>query len=187
MAMSEPVARPRRPLGVSLAIVLFVGLFAVIPMFQIVIRLLVQARLSALNTVEVTMPNGEVVQPLASGGYENLINPTAVLVQLAVCAWVVAVGVMAWRGKPRSARWLFTGTVLVFAALTLWVAVGRVLVSPSVAEGVSSADVVGGWEWVQVVGSSLLLPLYTVWYMNRAPARAFFGGNGMGRVGSEGS
>lgn len=172
--MSEPFTRAHRPLGVSLAIVLFVGLFGVIPAFQIVVRLLVQARLAALNTVEVTMPDGSVVQPLAAGGYENLINPTAVLVQLGVCVWVLVVGVMAWRGRPRMARWLFTGTVLALATLTLWVSVQRVVLPPLVSQGVSSADEVGVWEWVQAIGASLLLPLYTVWYMNRAPARAFF-------------
>lgn len=172
--MTENNAPSHRPLGVSLAIILCAILFAIVPLFELGGRLLIQARLAAIDDIEITMPDGTVVQTLASGGYEGLINSTALISQLVVCVWVLVVCVMAWRGRPRGIRWVFTATVVALAALTAYITLRSAVIVPSILEGVSSGDEVSSFQWVGALFSALLLPLYTVWYMNRAPARAFF-------------
>jgi len=116
--MIENTIKPHRPLGVSLAIILCGGLFSLVPLLNLGIQVLVQARLSNLANTQVTLPDGTTLQALAAGGYEGLVNPTAFISQLVVCLWVLATCVMAWRGKPRGIRWVFTGTVLALAMLT---------------------------------------------------------------------
>lgn len=172
--MTENRVPSHRPLGVSLAIVLCAILFAFIPLTELGVRVFVQARLANIDNVEITLPDGSVVRALASGGYEDLVNPTALISQLVVCGWVLLVCVMAWRGRPRGIRWVFTLTVVTLAALTAYATLRSAIIVPSILEGVSSGDEVGGFQWVGALFSALLLPLYTVWYMNRAPARAFF-------------
>ncbi len=176
MAESERkiVAGAGRPLGVSLAIILCAGLFAVLPLVQLGMNALVYARLSSVADVTLVMPDGSVVNAIDAGGFEGLNDPWAWVVQGVVALWVLGVCVMAWRGRPRGARWWFTGTVLVLAGLSAYVTLARVLAVPALTEGFSSADELTWWDGVRGVGSVVLLPLYTVWYMNRAPARAFF-------------
>ena len=174
--MTKNTAKPYRPLGVSLAIILCGGLFSLLPLLNLSIQLLVQARLSNLANTQVTMPDGTTLQAVAAGGYEGVVNPGAFLAQLVVCLWVLAVCVMAWRGKPSGIRWVFTGTVLALAMLTAYLTLRAVFVMPNLTQGMSSADEVDGWRLGAALFSTLLLPLYTLWYLNRAPARAFFAG-----------
>lgn len=174
--MTENRVPSHRPLGVSLAIVLAGSLFGLIPGLNLAMLLFVQARLSNIANTEVTLPDGSVMTVMSSGGYENLINPAAFIVQACVCLWVFAVCIMAWRGKPKGIRWVFTATVLILASITAYVTLGALWGRPDLSAGVSSADAVDGFEWANAIFASVLLPLYTVWYMNRAPARAFFRG-----------
>lgn len=171
---SKTITHAGRPLGVSLAIILCAGLFAVLPLFQLGMNALVYARLSRVADVTLVMPDGSVVNAIDAGGFEGLYDPLAWVVQGVVAVWVLSVCVMAWRGRPRGVRWWFTGTVLVLAGLSAYVTLARALAVPSLSEGFSSADELTWWDGVRGIGAVVLLPLYTVWYMNRAPARAFF-------------
>jgi len=174
--MIKNTVKPHRPLGLSLAIIMCGGLFALIPLLNLSMQALVQFRLSNLSNTQVTLPDGTTMQAVAAGGYENLINPGALIIQLLVCLWVIVICVMAWRGKPRGIRWVFTGTVLTLAMLTAYVTLRTVFVMPNLSQGLSSADQVNGLGWTSALFSTVLLPLYTLWYLNRAPARAFFAG-----------
>jgi len=179
--------KPHRPLGVSLAIIMFGGLFALIPLLNLGTQWLIQARLSSLSTTELTLPDGTTMQAMAGGGYESFVNPGALLAQIMVCVWVLTVCVMAWRGKPRGIRWIFTGTLLTLALLTAYLTLRTAFVMPSLNQGMSSADEVGSWDWTGALFSTVLLPLYTLWYLNRAPARAFFAGRTLYESGRESS
>lgn len=174
--MTENRVKPYRPLGVSLAIILCAGLFSVIPLLNLGMQLLIQNRMANIANTQVALQDGSTMSPVISGGYENIINPTAFVAQMIVCIWILIVCVLAWRGKPQGIRWIFTGSVLILATLTAYLTLRALWVSADIAQGVTSADTVDIFDWANAIFGSVLLPLYTLWYMNRAPARAFFRG-----------
>ncbi len=86
----------------------------------------------------------------------------------------VGVAVMAWRGRPAWARYVISVSVVL---LWLYGAVLRLLQERtfSAAGGLSSDGVLRWLQSIDFVVSALVV-VYVVWYMNRAPARAFYRG-----------
>lgn len=173
--MNNTRSIPGRPLGLSLAIILSMFLYGFLPLVQLSLQLFIQDRIGRIDTaVEF---EGEVFEPLGSGGsYELVSAPEAVINGTAGICFIM-ISVLAWRGRRAWVRPLFTGAVLFYAAATAIVTL-RVLLSPAdLTSGLSSADTLVSQALCGRLTATILIPLYVIWYVNRAPARAYFRGS----------
>lgn len=173
--MTKIDGKPGRPLGLTLAILLSAMLYALLPALLLGYRLFVADRLSRVD-----MPvefEGEVYNALASGGSFE-ISAAEVLVQGGAILVFLIVAVLAWRGGGRPwVRPLFTGTVLAYSGLTAFVTLRDLLAPFDFNQGLSSLDTLSRQGLVSVVIGTVIIPLYVLWYVNRAPARAFYRGS----------
>lgn len=171
--MNSNVIKPGRPIGLTLAILLGVLLYAVMPLVLLGYRLLVESRLSRIDMPVVF--EGEEYQALASGGSFE-ITANEILVQAAAILVFIAVAYLAWRGGRAWIRPLFTGTVLLYGGLTAFFTLSDLLTPASINEGMSSLDSLISQGLCSVLVTTILIPVYVLWYINRAPARAFYRG-----------
>jgi hypothetical protein len=154
-AVSAAQTRRFRPLGLSIAILSTVGLYGLWPMVPLFLLILTQLRGHEINS--------EMVD---NTGWFN-IGLGAVTLLACVAAWV---------GRPPQTRrvmlvlvWLETIARLVQAAQSI---TDRVPVTTAQVGGNLSSAL----QPVNLCQIPLLIlvPLYITWYMNRAPARAFY-------------
>jgi hypothetical protein len=166
--------KPGRPLGLSLAIVLSAMLYALLPGVLLGYRLYVAERIGRIDSpVEF---EGEVFSALASGGSFE-VSAAEVVIQGGAILVFLIVALLAWRGGGRPwTRPLFTGTVLAYGGLTAFVTLRDLLAPFDFNEGLSSLDTLSAQGLWSVVVATVLIPLYVLWYVNRAPARAFYRG-----------
>jgi hypothetical protein len=147
--------RRYRPLGLTIAILATMGLYGIWPM------------LPALLLIWVTVR-----------GHQNVggdIIDTVGWVNTALGFITVVACVMAWVGRPRWSRWLMIVLVLLATVFRL-VQTVQALITPNCAIGQvcgSLQSLAGPYTLCQGL-MLILVPLYIVWYMNRAPARAFY-------------
>jgi hypothetical protein len=147
--------RRYRPLGVTIAILATLGLYGIWPMIPVLLTIWVSAR-GHQNV------GGEVVSAI------SWVNTALGFITIVAC-------VMAWVGRPHWSRWLMIVLVLLATVLRL-VQTVQSLVAPTCPVG----QVCGSLQSLErpyALCQTLMLilvPLYIVWYMNRAPARAFY-------------
>lgn len=162
-----------RTLGVSLAVIASALLFTVLPLIQVAMVLIVQARLSNLPA-QLAAQQDVLGEPLFSGGDLLGLSPVAVALQMVLALGFAPIAVLAWRGGRPSVRLLFIGAVLALTAISLLRALAAALGQPTLEGGLDSGQALAQ----QAAACSLVwqaaIPLYVLWYMNRAPARAFF-------------
>lgn len=172
-----PDRRPGRPLGLSLAIFASALLFAVLPLLQVGFTLSFQARFAALGEAEFNFPGEDPAQPFASGVSMDSVDTAALLVQGGVSLLFLGVCVLAWIGRPGWIRFVLLAAVLILAVLSLLVLIAQLNTPPTLEAGLTSADDVGrNLRWTEMA-FTILIPLYVAWYLNRAPARAFYRGH----------
>jgi hypothetical protein len=147
--------RRHRPLGLTIAILATMGLYGIWPMLPALLLIWVDAR-GHRNV------GGEIINTL------GWVNTALGFITIVAC-------VMAWVGRPRWSRWLMIVLVLLATAFRL-VQTVQALTTPNCAIG----QVCGSLQSLErpyalCQGLMLILvPLYIIWYMNRAPARAFY-------------
>jgi len=151
-------SKPRRyrPLGVSIAILATAALYCVLPLFPALIILLVALQ----RPVDI----GEMAAQFMGGPLGWLSAALGILV-LIVC-------VFAWIGRPARSRWTLIGLVWLVTAVRLAQTAQALSVSGGTMGG--SSDAVIRSVVLCQLPMLLLVPLYITWYMNRAPARAFY-------------
>lgn len=173
--MSDNKRQTTRPFGVSLAIVLSLILFSFIPLLQVFFTVYIRTQMG--DSGMQIGGSGDAI-----GGALGIVSITDVqlLLRGIPALLYVGVAVMAWRGWPPVARYVMSVSVV-----GLWL-YGTVLGllrerTFSAAGGVSSDGVLRWLQSIDFVISALVV-VYVVWYMNRAPARAFYRGRGTDSV-----
>lgn len=169
----KEAARPGRPLGVSLAVLLSVGLFVLLPLFRLGVDLYVEARFRSLE--DVAVPLGEEVEmtPLLVGGDVTLVTLDRLLLEGLPAVGFLILAIFAWRGRPAWMRLIFFASVVALAVLNLLL----ILFSASQPQaGIDSFQATSNTLLCGQVVLLVLVPLYVVWYLNRGPARAFYRG-----------
>ena len=147
--------RVRRPPGVTLALVAVALLYGVRPLLEAALF----HRLDA-TADEALIPGGITISVWTT--VEGAVGG----VMLILCA-------LAWIGRPPRIRWALIGAMLALTAVNLF----RIIQAWGTAP-----DPIFGGQMQSALRSALLcqlplmvlVPLYVVWYLNRAPARAFF-------------
>lgn len=171
--MNSSDIKPGRPLGLTLAILLSVLLYAIMPLLLLGYRLLIQDRLSRVDTPVVF--EGEEYRALASGGSFQLTTNEIVVQTIAILVFLIA-AYLAWRGGRTWVRSLFTSTVLFYGGLTAIFTLRDLLVPNTIDQGMTSLDALIAQGLCSVLVTTVLVPLYVLWVVNRAPARAFYRG-----------
>jgi hypothetical protein len=150
--MSE---RVRRPLGVTLAVLATAVWFSIFPL----IKLYFLIRLG--NALDENAWGGGVEITIW-----NWLETALALVILVLC-------VLAWIGRPSWIRIAMVVAIMIPTLTTLYQII-HALLTPT-------DPILGGQPeeaWHRVLGCQvpglLVVPVYVAWYLNRAPARAFF-------------
>jgi hypothetical protein len=154
MQSPAPGSRRYRPLGLSVAILSAALLYGVLPLLPVLLMVWLNAQGRLIGA--------EIVSWL---GWLN-----AGLGFLTLLASVIA-----WLGRPSWSRWALIALVLVATALRL-IQEAQVLLTRSTGVGDvgGSLSELGRPLALCQIPLLVLVPLYIAWYMNRAPARAFY-------------
>ncbi len=152
---SHPHARPPRPLGLTVALVATAILYGVLPLLEVYFlwRLnMAASEAYILGGVDITV--------------WNWIEGGLGVVMLAVC-------VLAWWGRPARIRWVLMALLVVITVTNLY-RIGeawRSSINP-IFDG-QAQEVLRNFLRCQFP-ALVVVPLYVLWYINRAPARAFY-------------
>ena len=157
MKSSAQTVKRYRPLGLSIAIGATALLYGIGPLMPVLLLLLINAQGRSIGA--------ELVDPL------GWINAGLGLL-------ILAASVLAWIGRPPWARWILIALVLLGTALRLY-QVAQTVFSRSSDLGEVGGNLSALAQPLALCQLPLLIlvPLYIAWYMNRAPARAFYGSN----------
>jgi hypothetical protein len=153
---NPPVTRRFRPLGLSIAILSTAGLYGLWPMVPLLLWLLTRLRGHEIGS-----------ELLDNSAWFNVVLGAATLI---AC-------VMAWVGRPPQTRRTLLALVW-FATIVRLVQSAQALSERSLP--ITSAQVGGSLSSVLQpitlcqIPLLILVPLYITWYLNRAPARAFY-------------
>ena len=159
--------KPGRPLGLSIAIVTSVMLFALLPLIQVLFYLSIKWRFQDIEFIEGGGATGVDIVGLSD---------TTLLIQFAMAVLFLLIAVFAWRGKPTFMRYVFMLAVVLFTLVTL---------VTSIMSGQNQNEIEAMFDPVAALSNSLvrirvifsfLVMIYVLWYVNRGPARAFYRG-----------
>lgn len=175
--MNASQSRPPRTLGLILAIATSVTMFSLIPLMQVAMVAAIQARVgTVIATLPETGEDGRDLQAFASGGSFEGAEPIRLATQTMLALIFLAIAILAWHGRMRRIRLIYSLTVALYSALTVALALGAVLTPADPTQGLDSGTEIARSLLVVQVLTTLLVMLYVLWYVNRAPARAFFRG-----------
>lgn len=167
--------KPGRTFGLSLAIIASVLLFSILPLLQVSMVLIVEYRLSQ-QPPTLPVDGAENIEPIAVGGDFTGVPQGTLLLQTVLGLGFLLIAVFAWVGRPSSIRFVMIAAVCALTLLTLLTSVLPLFSQPSLQEGIDSGAGVARSLLASRALLTLLIPLYVLWYMNRAPARAFYRG-----------
>lgn len=162
---------PRRPFGLSLAIIASVMLFAIFPLLDLA-RLL----LFRWNLRDFQMADSQLGQPLAMGANFTGLTDSVLFVHAGFSVLFLVIAVLAWRGRPRWIRFALLWAVVALLVFTAGTALAPLLRPSTFAQGVDSGFALLRGLVLGRLLLAVLISLYVVWYVNRAPARAFYRG-----------
>jgi hypothetical protein len=148
-------ARAPRPLGLTLALAATAALYGFAPLLEVYF----------LTRLDATADEAYLL-----GG---VTITTWTWLQGAFGALVLAACMLAWWGRPPQIRFVLSGLLLVLTIVMLYrvVEAARAPVDPIF--GGQAQSVLRDYLRCQLPGL-VLVPLYVLWYLNRAPARAFY-------------
>jgi succinate dehydrogenase hydrophobic anchor subunit len=156
---------------VTLAVVISVLFFSVLPLMFIGMRVLIEDYVTREQAI--ILPSGDVTTNEGLTGIESdLITDREVLTQIGVSVVFLIIAFFAWRGRPSFMRYVLMISVVGIAGFQLFQAFTAF---DDQLEGGSLDNLIVFLRQGSVV-ISILIPLYVVWYLNRGPARAFYRG-----------
>lgn len=140
--------RPRRPVGLTIALLACAVLYGIYPLLEAGLFLSVNIRTGSNITAEMIL---------------TLV--TGIIFTLLV--------ILAWRGRPPAIRAVLIGAVVIVALINLAFLFGNA------AAQASSLELDAGQQIAETLRpgtllAQILIPLYVIWYLNRAPARAYY-------------
>jgi hypothetical protein len=153
--------KPRRPFGVTLALVGGVFVFSLIPTLMI----FVLAYLA--NYVQNDVEGGISGIEFTGGNFQPLLVPLVMaLIYFGLAAW-------AWRGKPPVVRFVFPLVTALYCIVTWALLTIPQRTGPEVYDSASDMAQTASTVYIFVmIGATT----YIAWFMNRWSARAFYRG-----------
>lgn len=168
--MTETQHRPGRTLGISLAIVLSVIFYTILPLIQVGFTWYLRQRTRQNDLFGV----GTSIDTIGGAlGFASVTNTDLLLRSVPALLYLI-IAVFAWHGKPALIRYLMIGAIFIlllwYGSLTYWQAVEDRQVR---AYSSTAFEAVLRNSYYFFSG---LVAVYCLWYMNRGPARAFYRG-----------
>lgn len=114
---------------------------------------------------------------MATGGNLAGISNNGLIIQAVIAIMFLVVTILAWKGRPPQIRWIMLAAVLGLTAINLWQTISTVIAPVEIQQGIDSGVAIARQIACGTITFQVTIPLYVVWYMNRAPARAFYQGN----------
>ena len=156
--------KPKRPFGVSLAIFTSVILFTLLPLTEV-------AFFVSLNNIMIFDEVGRSGVNVL--GIDNMQSPILLQILLAAGFFILAIG--AWIGRPSFIRLLFSGAIGLVGIFTIVMQIiPRLAAAPTVMD---ASREVNQPVLIFYLVTTVIITLYSVWYMNRWAARAFYRGH----------
>ncbi|MEW6580614.1 MAG: hypothetical protein AB1435_15655 [Chloroflexota bacterium] len=152
---AERPARAPRPLGLTLALAATAALYGVVPLLEAYF----------LTRLDATAEEAFLLGGVTITAWTWLQGAFGALV-LVVCA-------LAWWGRPPQIRFVLVGLLLVLTVITFYRVVEAVRAPADPIFGGQAQSALRGYLRCQLPGL-IVVPLYVLWYLNRAPARAFY-------------
>ncbi|MCU0514795.1 MAG: hypothetical protein MUE40_19750, partial [Anaerolineae bacterium] len=156
-------AKPPRPLGLSLAIMVSVFVFAIIPLVSVAVLLQIN------NRVYNVSDTGEF-----SGISLPGFAPEPLLVYAATAIFFLVMGLVAWRGRVPAMRVAFPALNVLYGLVILLSLGGE---SSVWQEGMDSLQATRDNIRVIYLAVMVMVVIYVTWFMNRWSARAFYRGH----------
>ncbi len=154
MGVDRP-ARAPRPLGLMLALAATAALYGVAPLLEVYF----------LTRLDATADEAYLL-----GG---VTITTWTWLQGAFGALVLGACLLAWWGRPPQIRFVLSGLLLALTLVMLYRVVEAVRAPVDPIFGGQAQSALRDYLRCQLPGL-ILVPLYVLWYLNRAPARAFY-------------
>lgn len=164
-------AKPGRPFGVTLAILVGIVFFSILPLSWVGMRVAIESHITKDQTI--MLPDGTELSSNGLSGTESAFSDSQLMLQVGVSIGFLIIAYFAWRGKPPIMRHVYTVAVLLISGVLVFQQL-NVLLGPDRSGG-SLDEALSVIVYGQLSGY-ILLPLYVIWYLNRAPARAFYRG-----------
>jgi hypothetical protein len=167
--MTQKTKQPSRTIGISLAVMLGIMFYTVIPIIQIGFTLYIR---SSTNGFEASV--GGNIDPIGGPYGFTAISDFELLIRIIPAILYLLFAIMAWRGKPHSMRYIIVMTaILIFG----W----HCLLTYLRVRSYQEAGIFASTLYEDRLQNTYLMmmgltTLYIAWYLNRAPARAFFRG-----------
>lgn len=161
--------RPGRTLGISLAIILTLLFYTIIPLVQVGFTIYIRQQTSDMGVFV-----GSSLDPMGGSlGIASVTNLDLILRMVPAMLYLGIAG-LAWRGKPQRIRFVMVAAVMI---LFLWY-VGLTLLQVRQDQQLLGMSSDGYLQSLRTSYFTLagLVAVYTLWYMNRAPARAYYRG-----------
>jgi len=152
---------PRRPFGLTLALVVGLLLFVVMPMLQVVFLISLNSTFSAENGIGISgvEVQGLQIEPLILNGSLSLIYLIVVILT-----------------AMRRFKWMRLGFPIITLLYTLFYLVPQLTSSNTAITGVDSGQqLTQNFNVIYMVMASILT-IYSFWFLNRWSARAFYRG-----------
>jgi len=159
--------KPGRTLGLSLAIIISVALFSLLPIAQVIFYLSLQQQFQAIEFLE----SGGAI-----GGSMPIVSNVSLIIPVVNGIIFLIIAGFAWRGKPQSIRFIFVGAVVFITLTTVILTVSALQPPPDLSQGIDSGGDLSRSLLTARLVMSVLVALYVIWYVNRGPARAFYRG-----------
>jgi hypothetical protein len=177
MSFQQPDNRPPRTFGLIVAIVTSAIMFSFIPLIQVGMVMAIQARVGAV-VATIPAPSGDdgTMEAFASGANFQGAEPARLAVQTILALTFLVIAALAWRGRMPRIRLIFSVSIVLYSTLTISLALQAALSPVDISQGIDSGTEIGHTLALLQAVTTALIMLYVLWYVNRAPARAFFRG-----------
>ena len=163
MTISNIPQKPKRPFGVSLAIATSFLIFVALPLIEVFFIISVDNMMifdevgrSGINVIGIEKYGSQMIWQVA--------------LAIGFCILII----IAWIGRPSVIRLIFSGAVGLMGVLTIVAQIMPRLTSSSTVLD-SSRDINQPVLTIYLI-VTILITLYSVWYLNRWAARAFYRG-----------
>lgn len=151
--MTDPTpAHPPRPLGLTIAILGTAFGYGVLPLSPFLLVVWASFTQRGIGT--------------------ELFGGPPSWAQIAFSGAILITAVLAWLGRPRWSRWALLALVWL-QTIVLVLRLVITITTPPAFFGVSG-NMSGNGLWFCQAPLLVIIPLYVTWYLNRAPARAFY-------------
>jgi hypothetical protein len=169
-------SKPQRTFGLSIAIIASTIIFSIIPLFQVGMVLRLQQFLNEREFELPTTDEGVTTNPIAIGGDFTGVSTLSLITQTVFAVGFLAIAVFAWRGKPQRIRVVMIAAVIGLTVLSIAQSFATMTTQPNVSQGIDSGAELSRSLACVSLFFQIAVPLYVVWYLSRAPARAFYRG-----------